>query len=305
MRMRTILLSCLLAVIVCLTGCSECEHQWMEASCEKAKTCSRCGMVEGYFLGHEWREATCVKAKVCAVCGKIGGSPLGHSWKEATCTEVRTCTVCNATEGEPLGHQMAPANYQEASQCAKCGYEKGKPLAATYEGYPIETIDVQLGVAYDYVAACYIEGYTTVGKLTWDNYRVFASDDSHEAVEGYQWHSVTVSIVFSDRAAQRYGFIVQSALDDYFWVASQEGNGYTDSFTVNFYGQLYDQCLMDNGYGVVSDWVDGACTYTAEFAWRVPVGYDGHLILFYNAAMNLDDMLKNGDDTLLAFRFTE
>lgn len=303
--MRAILLLCLMAAVISLSGCGECEHQWMEPSCEKAKTCARCGLTEGSFLGHEWRDATCVKARTCAVCGKTGGSALGHTWQDATCTEVKTCTVCNSTEGEPRGHDLKPANYQEAAQCVVCGHVEGEQLEAAYEAYPVDLIHVQLGVAYDYQTACYIEGHTTVGKLTWENYRVFASDESHEAVDGYEWHSVTVKIVFSDRDAQKYGFIVQSALDDYYWVASEEGNGYTDSFAVNYYGQLFEQCLMDNGAGAVSDWVDGACTYTAEFAWRVPVGYDAHLILFYNAALDLEDALENGNESLLVFRFTD
>lgn len=305
-KVATLCLLCLLmAAVLCLTGCGECEHQWQEANCEAAKTCTLCGVTEGAALGHSWKEADCETAKICTVCEKNEGEALGHIWQLPTCETAKTCSVCNATEGEALGHNLQEANYQAPASCNACGYTQGEPLPAAYASYPVEVIAAQTGVEYDYKTACYISGHTTVGKLQWENYRVFTSDETHEAVEGYEWHSVTVKIVFSDKDAQRYGFIVQSALDDYYWVTSEDDNGYTDRFTVSYHGVLYDQCLMANGYGSVTDWVDDTCTYTAEFAWRVPVGYDAYLILFYNAAIDLGDALENGDESVLVFRFAE
>lgn len=304
MMKRALLLLCLLmALMLCLTACGQCEHKWKAATCDKAKTCTFCHATEGVPLGHDWQAATCEKPKTCVVCEKTSGTVLEHTWQDATCTEPKRCTACKATEGEVIPHEMKDANYQEPAICSVCGHTEGEPLSAAYDSYPVTVIDVQLGAEYDYEAACYITGHTTVGKLTWENYRVFASDETHEAVEGYEWHSVTVKIVFSDRDAQKYGFIVQSALDDYYWVASQEGNGYTDRFTVSYHGALYDQCLMANGYGSVSEWADDACTYTAEFAWRVPIGYDAHMILFYNATQDLGELLQKGDPSVLVFRF--
>ena len=306
MKKRLSLLLCLLlSMLLVLSGCRECEHQWNDATCELAKTCTLCGATDGISLGHIWKDADCITPRTCTVCAAVQGDALGHTWQPATCTEKQFCVVCKVEAGEPAGHTMKEANFQEPATCTICNYMEGNPLDAAYAGYPIEVIDVQLGVTYSYKAACYIKGYTTVGELTWEDYRIFDGDETHEAVEGYVWHSVTVKIVFSDRDAQRYGFIVQSALDDYHWIASENENGYTDKFAVSFYGQIYDQCLMANCYGSVSEWLDGSCTYTAQFAWRVPVGYDSHLILFYNAEADLGELLKNGDPFLLAFRFTE
>ena len=305
MRKSALFLLSVLMFLLCLTACGECQHDWKAATCEKAKTCSLCDAKEGVPLGHDWQAATCEAPKTCAVCKKTSGNTLDHTWKDASCTEAKTCTVCNATEGQPNGHNMKEANFQEPATCTTCGHTEGEPLDAAYESYPIEVIHAKIGMEYDYQTACYVKGHTTVGKLTWENYEVFASDETHEAMEGYEWHRVTVKIVFSDRDAQKYGFIVQSALDDYYWVHSENGNGYTDQFTVSYYGKQYDQCLMANSYGSISDWVDNSCTYTAEFAWRVPVGYDGHVILFYNAEKDLGEMLANGDETVLAFQFVQ
>ena len=295
----------LLVCLLWLAGCGECEHQWGEAHCEAPKTCTLCGTVEGHALGHTWKDADCVTAKTCATCEKTEGTALGHTWQEATCTTVQYCTTCELEEGTALGHDFAAPNFQNPAICNTCGHTEGEVLPPAYDSFPVNVIYAQMGVEYDYIAACYVKGNTTVGKLSWENYEVFGSDETHEAADGYLWHRVTVKIVFSDKDAQRYGFIVQSALDDYYWVSSENGNGYTDSFTVSFHGQLYDQCLMANGYATVTDWVDGSCTYTAEFAWRVPAGYDAHLILFYNATVDLGEALHNGDDTVLVFRFKE
>lgn len=306
MKKKVTWLLCLLLITALgMTGCGECEHQWKDATCEAAKTCTLCGITEGDALSHTWMEADCEVAKTCSVCKKTDGEALGHTWQAPTCTTEKICTVCNEIGGEALGHDLKAANYQEPVMCNACDYTEGEPLKPVYDGYSVEVIDVQIGTEYDYDTACYIKSHTTVGKLTWENYAVFASDENHAAVEGYEWHSVTVKIVFSDRNAQKYGFVVQSALDDYYWVSTEDGNGYTDQFTVSYYGQLYDQCLMANSVGVTSEWVDGVCTYTAEFAWRVPVGYDGHLILFYNAEIDLGEALEKGDAALLAFRFAK
>lgn len=301
--MKRIITLLLLLALLCLSGCGECEHQWQDANCEHAKTCALCGITEGEALGHSWQAADCVTAKICAVCEKTEGEALGHTWKSADCVTAKTCTVCLVTDGEPLGHAMQPANYQAPATCVACGVTEGACLVPEFTQYPVNVITVQLGVKYDYKTACYIQGHTTVGKLWWDDYQVFTSDETHEAVEGYEWHSVTVRIAFSDKDARKYGFVVQAALDDYYWYSAQTENGYTDQFAVSYNGVVYDQCLRANGYGSVSEWVDNTCTYTATYAWRVPVGYDGHLILFYNAAEDPGELLESGDESILVFRF--
>ncbi len=53
---------------------------------------------------HNWKDATCTEAKTCSVCGETEGTALGHTWADATCTTPKTCSVCNVTEGIALGH---------------------------------------------------------------------------------------------------------------------------------------------------------------------------------------------------------
>ncbi len=274
------LVALLSLALLCLAGCGEkecVEHQWEAATCERPATCTVCGQTEGAALGHNWQAADCISAKIC--------------------------TVCSATEGEALGHDWQPANYQTPAICKACSITEGTCLEPGFAEHNVEVITVQLGVQYDYLAACYVQGYTTLGKVSWDDYQIFDGDEAHPAMEGYQWHSVTLQITFSDRNALKYGFVVNTALDDYYWYATQTGDGYNDQFSVFYQGKQYDQCLRANGQGSVSEWVDNTCVYTATFAWRVPVDYDGHLILLHNGAGDLEEKLQTGSEDILVFKF--
>lgn len=123
-------LSVLLLVLACLlvfTGC-QCEHEWVEANCTTAKTCSLCGEVEGTPLGHTWAAATCETAKTCETCGETEGEALGHSWEEATCVTPKTCRNCNLTEGEALGHTWMEATTEAPKTCETCGLTEGERI---------------------------------------------------------------------------------------------------------------------------------------------------------------------------------
>ena len=47
-------------------------------------------------------EATCEGAKHCENCNLVEGEPLGHTWLEATTEAPKTCETCGATEGERI-----------------------------------------------------------------------------------------------------------------------------------------------------------------------------------------------------------
>ncbi len=119
------------------------DHNWSDATCTAAKTCSRCGVTEGAPLGHdlgEWiveREATCTQSgkeyRLCSRCDfrseSVTGA-LGHNMVtqivEATCTkrgyQTAYCERCDYHEGytytDALGH-----NYVDGI-CTRCGVEE-------------------------------------------------------------------------------------------------------------------------------------------------------------------------------------
>ena len=48
---------------------------------------------------HDWIDATCTTAKTCSICGQTEGEPLGHTWVEATKYAPKTCSTCGYKEG--------------------------------------------------------------------------------------------------------------------------------------------------------------------------------------------------------------
>lgn len=98
---KILALALCLAMLATLTACG-CKHQWTEATCLEAKTCSECGEVEGEALGHSWTDATCETPKTCSACALTEGEALGHDWQDATTEAPKTCATCAATEGERI-----------------------------------------------------------------------------------------------------------------------------------------------------------------------------------------------------------
>ncbi len=108
-------------------------HEWQEATCTVAKTCSICGATDGDPLGHQWVNATCTAPKTCSVCGETKGDLSSHKWVKATCTEAKTCSVCGVTDGEPLGHY--PTFFSSERQIvrpATCQVEGISPLKTVW-----------------------------------------------------------------------------------------------------------------------------------------------------------------------------
>ena len=64
-------------------------HVFSNATCTSPATCS-CGETQGNANGHNWKDATCTNAKTCSDCGITEGTALGHSWNNATCTSPST-----------------------------------------------------------------------------------------------------------------------------------------------------------------------------------------------------------------------
>ncbi len=109
-KLATLLLSLMTFACALLgIGCEDllaCDHEWKEATCTTAKTCTACGVVEGAPLDHDWQEATCAKPESCSRCDATKGETLPHTWVEATCIKAKYCSVCQTTEGEPLPHDF-------------------------------------------------------------------------------------------------------------------------------------------------------------------------------------------------------
>ena len=74
-------------------------------------------------LGHNWVEADCDEARHCLRCGTVDPDKpaLGHKWVDATCEEAKHCTVCGETEGLKLDHNVI-ASVVVPNTCVDDGY---------------------------------------------------------------------------------------------------------------------------------------------------------------------------------------
>lgn len=285
-----------------LTGCHM-KHEWQEATCTEPKTCCIGGETEGEALGHTWVEATCTEPKHCSVCGEMEGEALAHTWIEATCAAAKRCSVCGEIEGEPLEHTLTEANYQQPAICEVCGETVGEPLQAEFEKYGL-VCNAELDTTYPYVIPCYDAGYTTNGKVAFSDYETFESDETHEALDGYEWKAVTYTIIFDDENAYYHGYsgFSSGVLDYYDESFFDNYNENTDTYTSNYNGIEYSGIQFDHE-DLKEGWFDDVFTYQGRYFLRVPIGYDGIVLVILNPKgndiENGYERAKEHDDTIL------
>ena len=279
-----------------LTGCCM-SHDWKEATCTEPKTCTKCGKTEGEAQGHTWAEATCTNPKTCSICGKTEGEALAHTWVEATCAEPKHCNMCDETEGNTLEHVLTEANYQQASTCEVCGETVGEPLQADFEKYGL-ICNAKVDTPVSFKVPDYnTSELTATAEVTFSDYEIFASDDIYEALDGYEWRAVTVTVISQN------GHIAWTASDYYTVTAYDSYDEDKGTYTVNYNGTDYTECEYDED--AMQDGWDGD-VYTAQYRcfFRVPIGYDGRTIYFYTRGneKNGDYINDRADENTVIFR---
>lgn len=290
MKNKIILVTLSLLFAFGLTGCCM-SHEWTEATCTTPKTCSKCGKIEGEVLSHEWVEATCSAPKTCNLCGETEGEALSHEWIEATCSAPKKCSKCGETEGEALAHELSEANYQQPATCSVCGETEGEVLEADFEKYNISYVS-ETDKENPFINSCNNEDKFTTGKITYSDYKIFESDDTHEAQDGYEWRSVVCTVLFDDENAFNYGYAGYGHISgDYYDMNTFLSAGESDEngdwiFTVNYNGETYENC-RERETVIENDWIerdDGTAYAQIKYAFSfcVPVGYDGITMTFMN-----------------------
>lgn len=275
-------------VMLALSGC-QCRHEWVAADCVTPKTCAKCGETEGEVLGHSWQDASCEAPRTCARCGATEGEPV-HQWKEANYQDPQTCTLCGAAEGEPLTPSFAKHGLPQ-------------PYLLSDEGWNGDT-------GLPYVTTCYENtSKKTEGMLFPSNYRVFESDETHEGKEGYEWRAVHITITFDDKNAYDDGYMVRNCNEDWYTIEKhdqtvQDLSDTLKSYTVNYHGVDYPDCLHSFEF-VEKKWVNRVAYWDADFYFRVPVGYDGAVLGFYDGGIAWEDgmyIYDVADENTLFFR---
>ena len=168
-----------------------------------------------------------------------------------------------------------------------------------YEAHNI-AVNLKLGTAADYKTRCKLDAaQTTVGKVKITEQKVYKFADALPdsrlvAQEEYEWIMVKAETVFEDQNAKDYGVDRASCVSNYYDLKYYElriqeaENGFT-SFSVKVGDKAYNDCLyikdIDN-IGWTTD-LQSLCNYTWYI--KVPEGYDGMTIVFFNAGLEWKD----------------
>lgn len=145
-----------------------------------------------------------------------------------------------------------------------------EPIQPDFEKYGFSCTAAELDVAYPYETQCNDNpDYTTVGSVTFSDYEVFISDDTHEALDGYEWRAVTMTYTFDDDNAWEYGYTWSFYSYDYY---NMQADG-----IINFNGIDYPEAkhsfeVLENG------WNGKVATVVCRKYARVPIGYDGIMV---------------------------
>ncbi|MBR5048335.1 MAG: hypothetical protein IKX74_01615 [Erysipelotrichaceae bacterium] len=184
-------------------------------------------------------------------------------------------------------HSWAPANYQQPSTCSTCGQTQGEAKTADFEKYKIKANPLTADVAYEYHTICSETDDPTAGSVSVASWQVFASDETHQARNGYQWQVLTLKLKIGNEASNQYGFRYNYVICDYYDIESfsksyeyDEEKQY-NTFTVNYFGKDYEDCrlrvICNNG-----EWLQKGLSYykniTVTFEALLPEGYDGLVV---------------------------
>lgn len=206
MKKRFVLAILGIVCAISLAAC-QCKHDWVEANCTTAKTCSKCKETIGEPLGHAWLSATCTEPKTCSACGRKEGIVAGHQWVYDSCTSPRRCRICSEISDTVLGHTwVSTVNTRgiEGRICTACqeteldtynwtpltGCEKGKfsNEEAHFADVKIDDWDSRAGKLPDSIRFC-VANKESYKNTHYCNYKLKGN---------YDWISGLIS--FSDKS---------------------------------------------------------------------------------------------------------
>lgn len=195
---------------------------------------------------------------------------------------------------------------------------KQQTSQADYVTWGIDGNAAKLNTIYDFETCCADEtSKTTNIKVTFSNYRTFASDDTHVAKEGYEWKTVDINLAVGDENAYDYGWNYGEFWDDFYhFLPENMGLNWEEKFTISYNGEIYSECEFYSDE--VSRWDEnGDVDKKNQFGWQhiatgsftvsvlVPEGYDGFVYGLYNLQSDFEDVARaeaNPDDYIY-FRF--
>lgn len=156
--------------------------------------------------------------------------------------------------------------------------------------------------AYEYVVGTsYDPEEKTEGRVILTECRVSEPDETLEAVEGYEWSTAHLEVLFNDRNAWRYGSTYDFTFTDYYNLGqiadSYIPDGNSMQYTVNYNGREYPECRFTvRNIAVSQKRRYGVQCIMLDVAFRTPKGYDGVVMCFNDPALISDKLGTEGFD---------
>lgn len=220
---------------------AECEHEWVDATCQEPKHCSKCGQTEGAALDHVWAEATFAAPKTCTLCGETEGE-REQSYFEEHGVEVPDAPVSCTVDGliynrdNPHDNQKVVDSVWEQTDC----YTE----PAEEEGYQLVHLELIRTIRLEYDVQQninYTSSLWSAGVYDWYTGRMFPVCDV-EGEDAFEY-ATTVEI---------------------------DGVGYDVSYDMDVqWADVDDWAYDDVGNGIKH------FRATFNYVFKVPEGYDG------------------------------
>ena|GEM_PF-1474609 len=248
---------------------------------------------------HIWVEASCQKAKTCNDCGETEGNPLPHELTEASFQEAPVCTVCGETVGDPLMPYFVEK-----------GYNINMAVGITNK-YKTITFNDSNWVNID--NSNKDSALPIIGNASITDYTVIDSDDAREAKDGYEWRIAQIYLNLDDDNARDYGWYWSAAFADYYTGLFLIEDTGTFNITYNNSDYECELVFKVTRSETVGTGDKSYPEREFEVSIQVPVGYDGFVIIFYNSKYTdiesfeimgyADYVAEIKDDDTLFFRF--
>ena len=194
-------------------------------------------------------------------------------------------------------HNWSEANYQQPSTCSVCGATRGTVLTPDFQKYHIDT-NLSLNTKKDLTVNTTNAEEKSVIHVELIDFQTIDYDSTHSGAAGYQWQIFTLTISVGDEASNKYGFIYNYIIADYYDSTRFEStyasnDNQNNKFTVNYKGTDYEDCICD--VQVLSgEWTlnrsDNTYYKTITIIWNVlvPTGYDGIVVGIHDGTVKTE-----------------
>lgn len=264
--MRKKILSFVLAAAMSaslLAGCGTKAEPVVSESVEGTEATSESTEAE---CEHEWVDATCQEPKHCSKCRETEGTPLDHVWAEATFAAPKTCTLCGETEGERTQSYFEEHGVDVPDAPVSCTVD-----AVIYNPDNPEKFQRVVDCVWEQTD-CYTEPAEEDGYQLVHLELTVTTQLYYDAVENGDYYRNRVNAGVYDWYTGRHLPVRDMEDDDAFEYTTTleiDGTSYDVSYTEGVLWEQDDWVYDDTGNG--SSNLIGIVSYT----FKVPEGYDG------------------------------